>query len=940
MLRYYCSNNNLVNRIRLVRFSSSSSSLLEALKKINKDKEKGNDNNEKPTSTAIPLKSTKAKPVSKFTINTNTDIAKTELSNSIRDLFKKASDNNDSNKSRPWNSRPHNNTSSSSNSNSSNTTSGTDNTKPNNEQKDNTNNYNSTTTSYRVRSNKDAYDYGKRHQQQEQEWKNKRTTATASTRNVRDELLESIANNLSTTDPLEEAEVDEITPGELRYSQYEEKMKHKREKFMKKYDLDNMPFRPKPSPLPSSSSPSSSSSSSSSSQSSSSSSPRSSRSNTFNTTVTYTKLDDNTLTFNVAELKARTAELIARQKNASNNNNTKATNTPAKTNTRGTTVVKEISIPDGGLSIRELASRLSMKVADVNANLESLGENSSQDEGLIEADVIELLALELGLQVKREENKDQLDTSPSLKVNQSLEPRAPVVCIMGHVDHGKTTLLDTLRQANIADNEAGGITQKISAFTVSVNGRQVVFLDTPGHAAFNAMRSHGAEATDIVVLVIAAEDGVQPQTIEALKYAKAASCNIIVALNKIDKIPAADRPGVRAKILAQLVEHDLVAEDYGGDAQVFEISGKSGAGVPELIEGLVLQAEVLELSAANEGPAEAVVLEASMEKGRGVVADILVRWGSLRVGDPVVVGTAFGKVKAMYTAAGESIDKAPPSTPVRLLGLRTVPVAGQELIAVSSENKAKLISGRRQRVLDLKKMQLEAKTSTDPDVSTDTVPTVNVILKADGVGTLEALQNVVKNVGSMTSDVAINVIASSVGDVSQTDLDRALTVGNSFILGFNINVIDADTRQSAKESDIKIFKDTVIYRLEDHLKEQMEFKIPKERVLVKEGAAKVQKVFQLRNKLGTKVAGLIVQDGTLRDESSRYIYRVTRDGQTVFEEVSQIELKKMKDTVHEVDKGTECGITLDKFQDFEENDIVECFKIEWRKKTMAMERER
>jgi translation initiation factor IF-2 len=401
---------------------------------------------------------------------------------------------------------------------------------------------------------------------------------------------------------------------------------------------------------------------------------------------------------------------------------------------------------------------------------------------------------------------------------------------MGHVDHGKTTLLDTLRQANVADNEAGGITQKISAFTVSVNNRQVVFLDTPGHAAFNAMRSHGAEATDIVVLVIAAEDGPQPQTIEALKYAKAASCNIIIALNKIDKIPVADRPGVRAKILGQLVEHDLIADDYGGDAQVFEISGKSGAGVPELIEGLTLQAEILELSAASEGPAEAVVLEASMEKGRGVVADILVRWGSLKVGDPIVVGTAFGKVKAMYTAAGELIEEATPSTPIRLLGLRTVPIAGQELITVSSENKAKLISARRQRLIDLKKLQSTVNTSADnTENSTDTVPTINVLLKADGVGTLEALQNVIKNVVSMTSDVHINVVGAAVGDVNQSDLDRALTVGNTIVLGFNINIIDADTRLSAKESDIKIFRDTVIYRLEDHLKDEMENKLPKER---------------------------------------------------------------------------------------------------------------
>jgi translation initiation factor IF-2 len=462
---------------------------------------------------------------------------------------------------------------------------------------------------------------------------------------------------------------------------------------------------------------------------------------------------------------------------------------------------------------------------------------------------------------------------------------------MGHVDHGKTTLLDTLRKYNhnggavnaasssssskkrdkkskaadgpteVAGTEAGGITQKLSAFGVSVSeGRRLMFLDTPGHAAFTAMRSHGATATDLVILVVAIDDGVRPQTVEALKMAKDAGCSIIVALNKIDRIPATEREAARGRVLSQLMSHQLVAEEYGGDVQVVEVAGRTGEGIPELMESLLLQAEVLELKAAFEGRAEAVVLDASLEKGKGVVAEVLVRWGSLNVGDAIVVGGSYGKVKSMINDRGETVRTALPSDAVRLLGLRELPVSGQEMLGVESEDAAREVAERRMaeveakrvREQDLVRKRLEmkarmeaaaaAEASGDAEAKAKAAAAlaakpikIDVVIKADGVGTLQALERIVQGVASRTlKGVVVDVVHSAVGEVTNSDLDLASAGEDALILAFNVGVVDGDTRSRAKLLDINICRSDIIYRLEDELVKAILDHLPKERSLVKE----------------------------------------------------------------------------------------------------------
>lgn len=409
---------------------------------------------------------------------------------------------------------------------------------------------------------------------------------------------------------------------------------------------------------------------------------------------------------------------------------------------------------------------------------------------------------------------------------------------------------------------------------------------------------------------------------------------------------------------------------------VVEVAGKTGEGLEQLVESILLQADVLELKAATQGQAEATVLDAYMEKGRGVVADVLVRWGTLSVGDPIVVDTMYGRVKAMVDDLGNSIMSAGPSSPVRLLGLRTVPTAGQELLSVSTEAKARQISERRTRLQELKQGRQQeyeqqrsaaaaaAVAATATAVSTAAnaaavtelegaghaalpvapkIPHISVLLKADGVGTLEALEQIVNGLGRRTKDVTITISDASVGDVCRSDIERAFNVGNALILAFNVGLADSATRASAKELDVAIIRDTVIYRLEDSLKDAMQAQMPKERSLVREGTAKVQKVFTLRDKTSTAVAGLIVQSGILRTGSSNVniVYKVTRaDGTIIVEETdgNSALLKRFKDTVHRVEQGNECGLQLGKFKDWSEDDVVDCFRVEYVTRSMDIEK--
>ena len=538
----------------------------------------------------------------------------------------------------------------------------------------------------------------------------------------------------------------------------------------------------------------------------------------------------------VADFKKAMADRVGTKSGTTSTakSRTGSSNNAEKVNNKDERSVKSIQISQTGVSIKDLASKLSMKVKQLQQRLNDLGENISNhdEEYLIDVDVAELAALDMGINVTREKSAEEKDAEMLAKVKRDeatdAVPRAPVVCIMGHVDHGKTSLLDKLRSANVAGGEAGGITQRLSAFRVDMSGTKTVFLDTPGHAAFTAMRSNGASATDLVILVVAIDDGVRPQTTEALKIAKEANSAIIVALNKVDKIAdAKERENRRGAVVGQLAEHDLITEDLGGDIQIVEVSAISGIGISDLIESIQFQADMLELKAAVDGPAEAVVLDAVMEKGRGVVADVLVQWGALKVGDSVVVGTSHGKIKAITDDRGKTLKVATPSTPVRILGLRSVPTAGEEMIAIENEVKAKAIIERREKVIALR-TQLQRNSEQGNMVKDgEQVPiSLNVILKADGVGTSEALEKVVKGVDNRSTDVELNVIGNSVGDINSSDVELAINADNVIILGFNIGIADTTTRNQAKQNDIKIVRDSVIYRLEDSLIEKISSLVP------------------------------------------------------------------------------------------------------------------
>lgn len=698
----------------------------------------------------------------------------------------------------------------------------------------------------------------------------------------------------------------------------------------------------------------------------------------------------------VAEMKARMAQRLGKKSGHSGGTGDgkrrdDGAAQPDKEKAQGT-VVKEVSIPFKGLSVRNLASKLSMRIDDLKAKLRDMGEdvggthtrktrikgvnanvNSEgvdEAETIIDPDIAELVVLEMGVECKRETHdavaSDRMRDLASEREQLETVPRAPVVCVMGHVDHGKTTLLDALRSANVADGEAGGITQKLSAFRVRLkgeeyDGREVVFLDTPGHAAFSTMRSHGINATDLVVLVVALDDGVKSQTREALRTAKNSGSTIIVAINKIDKIPPGPaREAAKSKIYSALSEEDLICEEFGGDVMAVEVSAQSGDNLDGLIESLLLQADVMELEAAEEGQCEAVVLDANMEKGRGVVADVLVRRGCLKMGDSVVVDTMFGKVRAMVDDAGNTIEEAGPSTPVRLLGLRSIPTAGNELLSVDNEAKARSIVERRTKLGEARAEMARKRSANHRDngrPADDDVPFLPLFLKCDGVGTLQALEKVVQDLNNRTNDINLVVVKSGVGDVNRSEVEAAATAG-ARVIGFNVGIADGTTRSTMKELGVSVDRDTVIYRLEDGLKAAMQDMMPKERKEVSEGSAVVQQIFTLRDKAASIVAGCVVKEGKLLTSGAKgdhtLMYRVTRDGYSANVEAEAVEgpdgvvftehdissattqLKRYKDVVTSVEQGNDCGLVLNRFKQWKEGDVVHCYRVEFETKQLQL----
>jgi translation initiation factor IF-2 len=578
-------------------------------------------------------------------------------------------------------------------------------------------------------------------------------------------------------------------------------------------------------------------------------------------------------------------------------------------------VVHEVAIPDN-ISVSELARKMSVKSAEVIKNLMKLGVMATINQ-VLDQDTATLVVEEMGHiarpmsdDVLEQELKQQLQEVAGEKL-----PRPPVVTIMGHVDHGKTSLLDYIRRTKVAEGEAGGITQHIGAYHVETDRGMVSFLDTPGHAAFTAMRARGASVTDIVILVVAADDGVKPQTREAVQHAKAAGVPIIIAINKMDK-PGADPDRVKSEMAAL----EVVPEDWGGDTMFVPVSAKTGEGIDDLLDAVLLQAEVLELKAVRDCPASGIVVESSLDKGRGAVATVLVQNGVLRKGDLILTGTEYGRVRAMFDESGRQINEAGPSIPALVLGLSAVPGAGEEVIVVADERKARELAQLRQersRDQRLARQQQARMEDVFSAAAEGERPTVNIVLKADVQGSAEALGTALTAITSEADDVKVKVIAAGVGGINESDANLA-AASSAMIIGFNVRA-DASAKRLIEENRLTLKYYSVIYNAIDDVKAVASGMLAPE---VREniiGLAEVKEVFQSR-KLGD-IAGCVVVDGVVRRSSP---IRVLRDNVVIFE--GELEsLRRFKDDVSEVKAGTDCGIGVKNYN-VRAGDQIEVFE--------------
>ena len=575
----------------------------------------------------------------------------------------------------------------------------------------------------------------------------------------------------------------------------------------------------------------------------------------------------------------------------------------------------KVSIPDE-ISVGELASRLKVTAAEVVKRLMMMGMMVTVNQ-IIDYDTAYLIADELGAVVSKEvvvtiEEKLFNEEQDS---EESLKERPPVVCVMGHVDHGKTSLLDAIRHTNVTKGEAGGITQHIGAYTVQINGKDITFLDTPGHEAFTAMRARGAQATDIAILVVAADDGIMPQTVEAINHAKAAGVEIIVAINKIDK-PAANPEAVKT----ELTNYSLVPEEWGGDVICVPVSAVTGQGINDLLENVLLVAEVKEYKANPDRRAKGIVIEARLDKGRGPVATVLVQNGTLHSGDIVIAGTAVGRVRAMTDDKGKTLKTAGPSVPVEIIGLAEVPLAGDEFNAVEDERMARTLAQQRRTKAKEEEFRANAKVNLDDLFAQikEGVQELNIIVKADVGGSAEAVKQSLEKISN--DEVRVRVIHSAVGGITEGDVMLA-AASNAIIVGFNVRpdkgALDSAERQSV---DIRTYR--IIYECIEEITAAMKGMLAPEFVEKLMGHAQVRQTIHVPN-VGT-IAGSYVQDGTVTRNSQ---IRVVRDGIVVFEDrISS--LRRFKDDVKEVQQGYECGIGLEKFNDIKEGDILEAYVME------------
>ena len=578
-------------------------------------------------------------------------------------------------------------------------------------------------------------------------------------------------------------------------------------------------------------------------------------------------------------------------------------------------VLREVIIPET-ITVQELANRMAERGGDVVKCLMRMGVMATITQS-IDTDTAELVVAEFGHTPKRVAEADVLvGLGGIVDADEQKTPRPPVVTIMGHVDHGKTSLLDALRETDVVSGEAGGITQHIGAYQVTLSsGAKITFIDTPGHEAFTAMRARGAKVTDIVVLVVAADDGIMPQTIEAIRHAKAAGVPIIVAINKIDK-PAADPTKVRQALL----NHELVTEDMGGDVLAVEVSAKKRLNLAKLEEAILLQSEILDLRANPERSAHGTVVEAKMEKGRGPVATVLVQNGSLHVGDIFVAGAEWGRVRALVDHHGNRLEAAGPAMPVDVLGLNGVPSAGDDFIAVEDEARAREISSYRQRVDRETRAKLSQRGTLEQmftAIKAGEVQELPVLIKGDVQGSVEAIVNSIEKLGN--DNIRVKVLHAAVGPLNESDITLA-KASNGVIIGFNVRA-NPQAREMAKRDGIDIRYYSIIYDVTDDLKQMMSGMLPptlREQFL---GYADIRQVFSI-TKVG-KVAGCMVTEGIVKRGAK---VRLLRDNVVIHTgELSQ--LRRFKDDVKEVRESFECGMSFARYDDIREGDVIECFEI-------------
>jgi len=603
---------------------------------------------------------------------------------------------------------------------------------------------------------------------------------------------------------------------------------------------------------------------------------------------------------------------MAKKVNLRNNNNRNRRTDYDNQPRRETEAVKDCTYQEG-ITVKELATKINKSPAEIIKFLFLMGKMVTINAAL-DDELIQLIAMQYNINITKEEPEDEFSLQDEEEDDPAdLAPRAPIVTIMGHVDHGKTTLLDNIRKTHVTEGEFGGITQHIGAYQAEVKGQKVTFLDTPGHEAFTAMRARGAKMTDIVVIVVAADDGVMPQTKEAIDHARAAGVPMIVAVNKIDKHNAnIDR------VYSELTDYDLMPEEWGGSTMFAQISAKQGIGIDNLLEMILLQAEIMELKANPKKSATGTVVEAKLDKGRGSVATLLVQNGTLHTGDMVVCGTCIGRIRKMTDYKGMEISSAKPSTPVEIIGLDNVPEAGDPFKVFTNEKVARKIAAERTQA----KIEAERRnTVTSIDDLADaikegSVQEINIIIKADVNGSAEAVRSSMEKL--QVGDVRTNVIRATAGAISESDIMLA-NASNAIIYGFNVRP-SAAIKKRAEEAGVSIRLHNIIYKALEELEMMMKGMLAPVYEEVVIGQATVKQLFKV-SKIGT-IAGCMVDDGVIKRDSK---IRLIRDGVVVYTGVIG-SLQRFKDNVREVSAGYECGLTIEKYNDIKENDVIEAFE--------------